>query len=114
MLNTTLILHNLALIFYVVAAVYSIVAFLAPRLPRIGAVVAAGAGLLAQLVLLVLRWRAGDHLPVTGLFETQHFFALWVGAASIYFFIRYKAHYFLPSAMAFALDLILTRGPAIL
>jgi ABC-type transport system involved in cytochrome c biogenesis permease subunit len=110
MVETTSILHNLSLIFYVIAAVYSIIAFRVSKLPRVGAVIAAGVGLLAQVVLLVLRWRAGDHLPVTGLFETQHFFALWVGAASIYFYIRYKAHYFLPSAMAFAAASLLFAG----
>ncbi|MDT8395296.1 MAG: cytochrome c biogenesis protein CcsA [bacterium] len=110
MLKITLILHNLSLALYMMAAVYSVAGLRFRKLPRAGGVLAAGAGLLAQVVLLAIRWRAGDHLPVTGLFETQHFLALWVGAASIYFSLRYKADYFLPSAMALAVAALLFAG----
>jgi ABC-type transport system involved in cytochrome c biogenesis permease subunit len=63
-----------------------------------------------QVAQLMIRWAASGHLPVTGLFETQHFLALWVGAVSVYFSIRYKANGFLPSGMALAFAALVFAG----
>ena len=49
MLKISSILHNLSLIFYVIAAVYALASFGFRKLPRAGAVAAAGAGLAASL-----------------------------------------------------------------
>ena len=66
MIKTTLILHNLSLVLYAAAAVYSAAALLIRRLPLFAGRLVALAGVVTQLVLLVLRWNAGSHLPVTG------------------------------------------------
>ncbi|MCK5308745.1 MAG: hypothetical protein KAJ73_09050, partial [Zetaproteobacteria bacterium] len=88
MLKTTLFLHNLSLVLYAAAAIYSTVALFVRRLPIIVGRLTALAGVATQLVLLVMRWNAGSHLPVTGLFESQHFLALWVAAIAVYFSYR--------------------------
>ena len=49
------------------------------------------AGLGAQLALFLLRWRASGHTPVTGLFESQHFLALWVAAHALALLARHRA-----------------------
>jgi len=60
-------------------------------------------GFAGQFMLLMVRWYGSGHLPVTGLFETQHFLALWVVAAALYFYRRYCAWTLLPSAVGLAL-----------
>ena len=110
MLKTTLVLHNLSLVLYICGAVYTTAALYYRRLPLSAGRMAAGAGIAAQLILLVLRWRAGSHLPVTGLFETQHFLALWVAVIAVYFSYRYRADPFLPAAMLFAVASLLLAG----
>ncbi len=110
MQETTVILHNLALFLYAVAAGYSAVALLDRRLPLLVGRLVALAGVVTQLVLLVLRWNAGSHLPVTGLFETQHFLALWVAVVAVYFSFRYRADSFMPAAMVLTVVSLLFAG----
>ena len=99
MIKSTLILHNLSLALYVAAGICGAAALVFKRVPVLAGRMIALAGVTAQLVLLVIRWHAGSHLPVTGLFETQHFLALWVAAIAVYFGFRYRADSFLPAAM---------------
>lgn len=61
------------------------------------------AGLLAQTVMIAGRWQAGDHFPVTGLFETLHFLSWWVAGITVYYDLRYGARAFLPAALGFML-----------
>jgi len=110
MIKTTLILHNLSLVFYTLAAAGSAAAVFLRRVPPLAGRLAALAGVAAQVVLLALRWNAGSHLPVTGLFETQHFLALWVAAIAVYFSFRYRADSFLPAAMLLAVVSLLFAG----
>ncbi|HEY5973400.1 MAG TPA: cytochrome c biogenesis protein CcsA [Geobacteraceae bacterium] len=56
-------------------------------------------GLLAQAVMIAARWQAGDHLPVTGLFETLHFLAFWVAGITLYYDVRYEARQFAPAGL---------------
>ncbi|NOY86008.1 MAG: cytochrome c biogenesis protein CcsA [Deltaproteobacteria bacterium] len=102
MIGTTYFLHYLSLGFYGLAFVLACLSLAARRVPRVVAPLTAAMGLACQIVLLVLRWGAGGHLPVTGLFETQQFLALWVVAAALYFVFRYQAYPFLPAALAMA------------
>ncbi|UCG38548.1 MAG: cytochrome c biogenesis protein CcsA [bacterium] len=102
MLKTTALLHNISLVLYGVAALLGALAAASRRIPPVAAFSAGAAGLAAQVVLLLVRWNAGGHLPVTGLFETQHFLALWVAAVALYFYLRYRGDSFLPAAMALA------------
>jgi len=94
-------LHTFSLAFYCLAIVASLLFRRKGGLRRI-AFWCAAAGLAAQLLQLVLRWRASGHLPVTGLFETQHFLALWVTGSALYFYLRYRAASLLPAASALA------------
>jgi ABC-type transport system involved in cytochrome c biogenesis permease subunit len=110
MIKTTLILHNLSLVLYAAAAVYSAAALLIRRLPLFAGRLVALAGVVTQLVLLVLRWNAGSHLPVTGLFESQHFLALWVAAVAVYLSFRYRADSFMPAAMVLSVASLLFAG----
>jgi len=110
MIKTTLILHNLSLVLYAAAAVYSAAALLIRRLPLFAGRLVALAGVLAQLALLVLRWNAGSHLPVTGLFESQHFLALWVASVAVYLSFRYRADSFMPAAMVLSVASLLFAG----
>jgi ABC-type transport system involved in cytochrome c biogenesis permease subunit len=50
-----------------------------------------------------MRWQAGNHFPVTGLFETLHFLALWVAGITLYFDLRYRAEGFVPAGVGLAL-----------
>jgi len=61
-------------------------------------------GFVGQVLLLFLRWNGSGHLPVTGLFETQHFLALWVVAGALYFYRRYSARPLFPAATGLALS----------
>ena len=110
MIKTTLILHNLSLVLYATAAICSAAALVFKQVPALAGRLTALAGVAAQLVLLVLRWNAGSHLPVTGLFETQHFLALWVAAIAVYFSFRYRADSFLPAAMILTVASLLFAG----
>lgn len=110
MLKTTLFLHNLSLVLYAAAAIYTTVALFVRRLPLFVGRLVALAGVVTQLVLLVLRWNAGSHLPVTGLFETQHFLALWVAVVAVYFSFRYRADSFMPAAMVLTVASLLFAG----
>ena len=102
MTTATAFLHQGSIVFYGLALA---VALLLPRRGTAGPLAAgwlAAVGFLLQFLLLVLRWRASGHLPVTGLFETQHFLALWVMASALYALLRYRAVPFLPAALALA------------
>jgi len=110
MIKTTLILHNLSLVLYALAAIGSAAALVVQRVPLLAGRLAALAGVAVQLILLTLRWNAGSHLPVTGLFETQHFLALWVAVISVYFSCRYRADSFLPAPMVLAAASLLLAG----
>jgi ABC-type transport system involved in cytochrome c biogenesis permease subunit len=113
MIKTTLILHNLSLILYAAAGIYMAAALFERRLPLVAGWLTALCGIAVQLVLLVLRWNAGSHLPVTGLFETQHFLSLWVASVALYFSFRYRADSFFPAAMVMTVASLLfaARGP---
>jgi len=82
-------------------------ALLRARRPAAGAGLAAaalaGAGLAAQLLLFALRWRADGHVPVTGLFESLHFLALWVAALALVHLARYRAWESLPGSLLLVL-----------
>ena len=110
MLKTTLLLHNLSLVLYGSALLLSGAAVLYSHLPRALVRMTALAGVAVQLLLLALRWRAGSHLPVTGLFETQHFLSLWVASAAVYFSFRYRADSFLPAAMMMTVASLIIAG----
>jgi ABC-type transport system involved in cytochrome c biogenesis permease subunit len=83
-------LHACALAAYAAAFV---AALLAARRPpwRIPAAAAAVCGLGIQLALFLLRWRTSGHTPVTGLFESQHFLAIWVVAHALALLARHRA-----------------------
>ena len=83
-------LHLVALAAYAGALV---AALLAGRrsLWRGPAAALACAGLGLQLALFLLRWRASGHTPVTGLFESQHFLAIWVVAHALALLARHHA-----------------------
>jgi ABC-type transport system involved in cytochrome c biogenesis permease subunit len=83
-------LHVLALVAYCGALVAATVAGRRPAWRRPAAALAV-AGLGAQLALFVLRWRASGHTPVTGLFESQHFLAIWVVAHALTLLARHRA-----------------------
>ncbi len=109
----SLMAHRLCLWGYGGAAVLCGVAAVGgrERLGRVGVGVA-GLGLLVQVVLLGVRWNAAGYLPVTGLFSTLHFLAIWVVGIALYFAARYRARSFLPAALAFSFLALLgaTRG----
>jgi ABC-type transport system involved in cytochrome c biogenesis permease subunit len=88
--NISLVLHACALAAYSGAWV---AAMLAARRPAWRRPAAAGAvcGLGVQLTLFLLRWRASGHTPVTGLFESQHFLAIWIVAHALALLARYRA-----------------------
>ncbi len=110
MLKTTAVLHNLSLGFYALATLTLVLAIWSRKVPVMVGRLVALCGLASQLVLLVLRWQAGSHLPVTGLFETQHFLALWVSGIALYFSFRYSADAFLPAGTALAAASLVLAG----
>ena len=61
------------------------------------------AGLLSQTVMIAGRWLAGNHFPVTGLFETLHFLSWWVAGITLYYDLRYRARAFLPAGLVMTL-----------
>jgi ABC-type transport system involved in cytochrome c biogenesis permease subunit len=62
-----------------------------------------GGGVLVQTIMIAGRWQAGNHFPVTGLFETLHFLAFWVAGITLYFELRYRSRAFVPAGLALAL-----------
>ena len=100
--------------FYLLSLFVSMMAIGWPNMHRSAPAWPAAAGLAVQIVQLFLRWRAGGHLPVTGLFETQHFFTIWVVALTLYFYARYGAARLVPASMSLAVaSLVLAvRGPS--
>ncbi|TNF46147.1 hypothetical protein EP232_04810 [bacterium] len=112
-MSSTIALHNLALIFYGLSIAVWIAARPLKSISQSVAVWPAVAGFLCQVLQVAIRWKQGGHLPVTGLFETQHFLALWAVAAALYFAFRYWAYNFLPAAMGFAIAALLfaSKGP---
>jgi ABC-type transport system involved in cytochrome c biogenesis permease subunit len=60
-------------------------------------------GLGLQLLLVAVRWVASDHLPVTGLFESLHFLALWVVGLTLSFRLRHGSREVVPGGLLLAL-----------
>lgn len=93
-------LHLLSLALYGTALLGSVAAFfISWRFRSLLVTVPALLGLLVQVTQLVMRWHESGHLPVMGLFETQHFLALWVAAGTLYFQFRYRIERFLPACL---------------
>ncbi|HEY5998138.1 MAG TPA: cytochrome c biogenesis protein CcsA [bacterium] len=67
-----------------------------------------------QLALFVLRWREGGHTPVTGLFESQHFLAIFVVAHALSLLARHRAWGLFAAALGLALASLAAAsfGPA--
>lgn len=103
-LDPTRAAHLATVALYAVAFVCTTAGLLSRRSGwrRVGVGVAA-AGLGVQVGLLAARWVVGGYLPVTGLFSTLHFLAIWVVAIALYFVWRYRAAPFLPAALALGL-----------
>ena len=98
------LLHPLAIGAYGLATLLALLGCVRPRLPLgLPVRLLLSAGVAAQLVQLLARWLAERHLPVTGLFETLHFLALWVAGITLYFDLRYKARGFVPAGTGLAL-----------
>jgi ABC-type transport system involved in cytochrome c biogenesis permease subunit len=93
--------HAFALAAYA-AALFA--ALLAQRRPgwRVPAAALAMTGLGAQLALFLARWRAAGHTPVTGLFESQHFLAIWVVAHALALLARHRAWRLFAAALGLA------------
>ncbi len=107
------ILHLAALTCYILSLAAWFLSRVSSRLSESTAAWIAALGLGFQAAQLLLRWGAGGHLPVTGLFETQHFLTFWVVALTLYFYMRYGGSKLLPASMLLAvLSLILAmKGP---
>lgn len=95
-------LHVGAVALYVASLVSALAALRGGRTPRRAAAWLAALGCALQLAQLAVRWRSSGHLPVTGLFETQHFLALWVMIPALYSLLRYRASPFLPATLLLA------------
>lgn len=96
-------LHIASLVLYATGTVVSIWEIKGRRVSRACVEYPVVLGWLGQLSLLIIRWKGSGHVPVTGLFETQHFLAIWVVSAALYFRWRYKALKLFPAALAFAI-----------
>ena len=70
---------------------------------RVPAAALAGCGLAVQLALFALRWRASGHTPVTGLFESQHFLAIFVVAHALSLLARHRVWSLFAASLALAL-----------
>ncbi len=104
-------LHIITLIFYAVALSGSLAALVISwRHRSLLAVIPAALGLLTQIIYLVMRWRASGHLPVMGLFETQHFLAIWVATGMLYFQFRYHIDRFIPACLSLILTALIFAG----
>ena len=100
----TTIGHPLALALYAAGLVAALADL--PRTGRRGRLpvrLFLAAGLVCQAALMASRWQAGNHFPVTGLFETLHFFAFWVAGITLYFELRYGARAFNPAGLGLTL-----------
>jgi len=105
----TIVLHNIALICYGVAAAVGFLRLFYNRLTLI-AILPAIAGAITQIIQLLLRWQSSGHLPVMGLFETQHFLALWVVLALLYFQFRYSIGRLFPVGLLLATGALVFAG----
>ena len=95
-------LHAIALAAYAGAFVAALVAGRRARWrPAAAALGVCGFGI--QLALFLLRWRASGHTPVTGLFESQHFLAIWVVAHALSLLARHRAWGLFAASLALAL-----------
>ncbi len=104
MLELTRTAHVASLVLYAAAlAACALGLGLRSRAVRRAGIALATAGLAVQAGLLAARWVSGGYLPVTGLFSTLHFLAIWVMAIALYFVWRYRAATFLPAALALSL-----------
>lgn len=101
MVELTRALHAAALAFYAAGLVAALLAARRGRWRGAAAALAA-CGLLVQLALFGLRWRASGHTPVTGLFESQHFLAIWVVAHALSLLARHRAWGLFASALGLA------------
>lgn len=111
MADPTSTVHHLSLALYAAALLVSLVGLAARNRWVTGAGVAlAWGGLLAQSGLLVARWATVGYLPVTGLFSTLHFLAIWLMGVALYFVHRYRAQPFLPAALALSLAALVLAG----
>lgn len=104
MLDPTRAAHLASLALYAAALAACVLGLVrpSPAARRAGTALAA-AGLAVQSGLLAVRWAAVGYLPVTGLFSTLHFLAIWVMAIALYFLWRYRAGAFLPAALGLSL-----------
>lgn len=96
------VLHALALAAYAGALVSTLLAGRRPAWRRPAATLAL-CGLGVQIALFLLRWRASGHTPVTGLFESQHFLALWVVAHALTLLARHRAWGLFAAALGLAI-----------
>jgi ABC-type transport system involved in cytochrome c biogenesis permease subunit len=97
-------LHPLAIVCYGLATLLALAGFFhGGQTLRLPVRLLIAAGVVTQTVQLVWRWEAGNHFPVTGLFETLHFLALWVAGITLYFDLRYRAGGFIPAGAGLAL-----------
>lgn len=101
---TGALLHPLAICAYGLATLLALLGLFRPAWPlRLPVRLLLLAGIVAQLGQLFARWQAEGHFPVTGLFETLHFLALWVAGITLYFDLRYRARGFVPAGTGLAL-----------
>lgn len=102
MIELTRTLHAAAMAAYASALVAALLAGRHALWRRAAAALAAG-GLCVQLALFLLRWRASGHTPVTGLFESQHFLAIWVVGHALALLARHRAWALFAAALGLAL-----------
>jgi len=101
---TGAILHPLAIGCYGLATLLAVAGLVRPTWSlQLPVRLLLAAGVIAQLVQLGARWQAENHFPVTGLFETLHFLALWVAGITLYFDLRYRAQSFVPAGAGLSL-----------
>ena len=101
---TGMLLHPLAAGCYGLATLLALAVTVRPEWPlRVPTRLLLAIGLCTQLVQMGARWQAGSHFPVTGLFETLHFLALWVAGITLYFDLRYRSSGFVPAGAGLAL-----------
>lgn len=113
MVDLSRTLHAVALVSYAGAFLGALVAGRWARWRPLAAALAA-CGLAVQLALFLLRWRASGHTPVTGLFESQHFLAIFVVAHAFSLLARHRAWGFFAASVGLALAALAgaSFGPA--
>jgi ABC-type transport system involved in cytochrome c biogenesis permease subunit len=109
MVVSTLYIHWLTLGFYGLALVLSLGRTFFP-LKESWAGFFALMGFLFQAGLLLVRWTSVGYLPVTGLFSTLSFLALWMVSIALYFLWRYDAKGLLPGVLVMALVALFSAG----